>query len=130
MATPTDITNAELIILKVLWESSPLLSADIVSRVQRHEDWHEKTIKTLLNRLVKKQAVSFEKSGRAYQYFPAIKKAEYQQAISSRLIDKVFSGRISSLVSGFAQHRNLSNEDVASLKQIIAEWEQQERNDD
>ena len=130
MKQSADISNSELVILKALWTSSPLLSADIVADVQRSEDWHEKTIKTLLNRLVKKGAVDFQKSGRAYQYFPLIKQAEYQQRVSSSIIDKLFSGRVAGLVTGFAEQRKLSRDDVDSLKQIIAQWEQQQERDD
>lgn len=130
MKQSADISNSELVILKALWTSSPLLSADIVADVQRSEDWHEKTIKTLLNRLVKKGAVDFQKSGRAYQYFPLIKQAEYQQQVSSSIVDKLFSGRVAGLVTGFAEQRELSRDDVDSLKQIIAQWEQQQERDD
>ncbi|RUO66978.1 BlaI/MecI/CopY family transcriptional regulator [Idiomarina ramblicola] len=131
MNSNIDISNAELTILKVLWESSPRLSADIVIDVQKTHDWHEKTIKTLLSRLVKKGAVDFEKSGRAYCYSPRVNQQDYQKRVSSTLVDRLFSGRLSGLVSGFAQQRDLSRDDVESLKRIIAEWEeQQEQNND
>lgn len=125
MPKTIDITNAELAILHVLWASSPQLSADIVNKVQQNNDWHEKTIKTLLSRLVKKGAVDFNKSGRAYQYYPLVDQQNYQQHVSSTIVDRLFSGRVSGLVSGFAKQRDLSQEDVESLKKIIADWEQQ-----
>lgn len=126
MSQSSSITSAELVVLKVLWQHPGQLSADIVNAVQQSQDWHEKTIKTLINRLVKKQAVSFEKHGRAYVYSPIISEAQYQRDVSSSLINKVFSGKVSSLVSGFADQGKLDDEDVQSLKQIIEEWEQRE----
>lgn len=126
MSSNIDITNAELVILNVLWDSSPQLSAEIVATIQKDNDWHERTIKTLLSRLVKKGAVDFHKSGRAYHYFPLVDQQDYQTRVSSSIIDRLFSGRISGLVSGFAQQRDLSRDDVESLKRIIAEWEEQQ----
>ncbi|WP_369742794.1 BlaI/MecI/CopY family transcriptional regulator [Pseudidiomarina sp. PP-1MA] len=126
MTEPVEISNAELVILNVLWQQAPLLSADIVLRVQQQEDWHEKTIKTLLNRLVKKGALSFEKDGRAYRYSPILAQRDYQQRAGSKLINNLFAGSVAGLVAGFAQQGQLSDQDVAQLKAIIAEWEQQE----
>ena len=126
MTEPVEISNAELVILNVLWQQAPLLSADIVLRVQQQEDWHEKTIKTLLNRLVKKGALSFEKDGRAYRYSPILAQQDYQQRAGSKLINNLFAGSVAGLVAGFAQQGQLSDQDVAQLKAIIAEWEQQE----
>ncbi len=122
MASTIDISNAELIILNALWQSSPQLSADIVKGIQKDNDWHEKTIKTLLGRLVKKSAVDFDKAGRVYHYYPLVDQQDYQQRVSLSIVDRLFSGRISDLVSGFAQQRQLSHDDVESLKQIIADW--------
>ncbi|RTE86596.1 MULTISPECIES: BlaI/MecI/CopY family transcriptional regulator [Gammaproteobacteria] len=126
MTKANDISNAELTILKVLWKSSPIRSAEVVAQVQEVEAWHEKTVKTLLNRLVKKGAVSFEKEGRSYSYFPLIAEQDYQKQMSTSLVDRVFSGKISGLVSGFAEQRNLDAEDIESLKQLIDAWEEKQ----
>ena len=97
MASTIDISNAELIILNALWQSSPQLSADIVKGIQKDNDWHEKTIKTLLGRLVKKSAVDFDKAGREYHYYPLVDQQDYQQRVSLSIVDRLFSGRISDL---------------------------------
>lgn len=131
MSSTIDISNAELVVLDVLWNDAPLLSADIVSEVKKTNDWHDKTIKTLLSRLVKKGAIDYQQVGRAYRYFPLVQQADYQQRVSSSVVDRLFSGKVSGLVSGFAQQRDLSQEDVDSLKDIIAQWEKrQESNND
>ena len=57
-----DISNAEFDVLDALWEDSPATSADVIARLNKHKDWHEKTVKTLLGRLVKKGAYYDSKS--------------------------------------------------------------------
>lgn len=121
-----DISNGELVVLKVLWEESPMLSADVVKRVQQTEAWHEKTIKTLLNRLVNKEAIGYQKHGRAYLYHPLIDEADYQSYASTRLVDNIFAGRIAGLVAGFAEQRPLKDEDIESLRAIIASYDQKQ----
>ncbi|MGS0729597.1 BlaI/MecI/CopY family transcriptional regulator, partial [Shewanella sp. 0m-11] len=79
--------------------------------------------KTLLNRLVKKQAIGFDKQGRSYLYFPLIEQSEYQLKESESFIERLFSGRVAPLVAGFAKQNKLSAEDVAELQQLIDTWQ-------
>ena len=119
-----EISNAELAVMQVLWQRQPLSANDVVAALGDDKDWHEKTVKTLLNRLVSKGALGFDKDGRAYLYFPLIAEQDYQLEQSRSFVERIFSGRIAPLVAGFASQNKLSADDVAQLKQLIAEWEQ------
>lgn len=118
-----EISNAELSVLNILWQSSPQSAAEVISQLCQSHDWHEKTVKTLLNRLVKKQAIGFEKQGRSYLYSPLIDQNEYQLKETESFIERLFSGRIAPLVAGFAKQNKLSAEDVAELQQLIDTWQ-------
>lgn len=121
----TEISNAEFEVLDALWEQYPASASDIIERLNRKKSWHDKTVKTLLNRLVKKEAISFEKEQRRYLYSPLLERDTYTQKESSSLIERLFSGKISPLVAGFAKHNELKKEDIAQLKDIISKWEQE-----
>ena len=122
-----DISQAELEVMKVLWQQSPRTANEVVEVLADASEWHEKTVKTLLNRLVAKGAVSFEKDGRAYLYSPVVQQADYTQRESMSFIQRVFSGRLAPLVAGFAEQKQLKAEDVAELKLLIAQWEQEQK---
>ena len=123
-----DISSAELEVMKVLWQQAPRSANEVVEALAgAGSDWHEKTVKTLLNRLVAKNAIGFEKDGRAYLYFPIVAQADYQQKESRSFIDKVFGGRLAPLVAGFAGEKKLSPEDIAELKALVAQWEQEQK---
>lgn len=119
----SDISNAELEVLNVLWQQSPMSALEIILILQKDKDWHDKTIKTLLNRLVKKEAIGFEKQQRRYLYFPLIEQESYQQSASQSIIQRLFSGKVSPLVAGFAKQNRLQKDDIDSLKQLIKDWE-------
>lgn len=131
-----DISNAEFEVLDALWESHPASAKALVERLNDTKPWHEKTVKTLLNRLVKKEAVSFEKVQRSYLYSPLLQREDYTQTEGLSLIERLFSGRVSPLIAGFAKNKNLKKDDIEDLKQIIAIWEEdnqqtmQEQKDD
>ena len=120
----TEISNAEFEVLEALWQHYPASATDIIARLNQHKAWHDKTVKTLLNRLVKKQAVSFEKQQRHYIYSPLLEREAYTLKESKSLIERMFSGKVAPLVAGFAKQNDLKKEDIDALKSLISEWEE------
>ena len=124
-----EISNAELSVMQVLWQRQPLSANDVVAELGNDKDWHEKTVKTLLNRLVAKGALGFDKEGRAYLYYPLIAQQDYQLEQSRTFVERLFAGRVAPLVAGFASQKKLNADDVQQLKNLIAQWEQEQNND-
>jgi len=117
------ISPAELKVLDVLWENSPLSASQIVDALANIESWHSRTIKSLINRLLKKKAIGYKQDGNRYLYYPLLKKNEYLKSTSQSFIHRVFGGRISPLVAHFAKHEKISKEDIQELKAILEELE-------
>jgi predicted transcriptional regulator len=84
-------------------------------------DWAEPTIKTLLNRLLTKGAVSASRDGRRYLYAPVLQRQAWVAEQSEGFLDRVFAGRVAPLVAHFSQRGELSAQDIAELKQLIRE---------
>lgn len=118
-----DISNSEFEVLQALWRVHPADAQTVVDELNKEKDWHEKTVKTLLGRMVKKGAISFEKNGRSYIYSPVLEIEAYQVQESESLIERLFNGRIAPLVTGFAKNKNLSKQDIDELKHLIDKWE-------
>ena len=60
------ISEAEHQVMKVIWKNNPIMASEIINILTEKTDWKPKTIKTLINRLLKKEAIGYEKSGREY----------------------------------------------------------------
>lgn len=121
----TEISNAEFQVLEALWDHYPASATDIIERLNKDKEWHDKTVKTLLNRLVKKQAISFEKQQRHYIYSPLLERETYTLKESKNLIERMFSGKVAPLVAGFAKQNDLKKEDIDALKSLISDWEKE-----
>lgn len=115
------ISAAESLIMEALWRASPLSADDIAAAVAADQNWSDKTVKTLLNRLLTKKAIGAERDGRRYLYSPLVERSAYVQDESRGLIDRLFDGKLAPLVSHFAETNQLSAEDIAELKRLIAE---------
>lgn len=118
------ISTAESIVMEALWRRSPLAAEEIAAEVAGAQGWTEATVKTLINRLLKKKALAAAPDGRRYLYRPLIARADYVEAMSQGLLDRLFDGRLAPLVSHFSETRKLSAEDIAELKRLIEELDQ------
>jgi BlaI family transcriptional regulator, penicillinase repressor len=124
--TNAPISEAESRVMEVLWLQAPLSSEQIVAAIQKHSDWHEKTIRTLLNRLLGKGAVEATRDGRRYLYTPLLSRAQWQSQESRSLLDRVFGGRVAPLLAHFSQHEKLSAKDIAELRKLVDAIEKKE----
>lgn len=115
------ISGAESQVMEALWRRAPLAAEDIFAEVGEAQGWALPTAKTLLARLVEKGAASAEKDGRRFLYRPLVARADYVEAESQGLLDRLFDGRLAPLVSHFSERQKLTPQDIADLKRLIAE---------
>jgi BlaI family transcriptional regulator, penicillinase repressor len=117
------ISQAESVVMDVLWRSSPLCAEDVVAELSQAQGWEAATVRTLLGRLVKKKALATKKDGRRFLYRPKIKRDDFVTTESQNLIDRFFDGRLGPLVTHFSERRKLTAKDVADLKRLVKEFE-------
>ena len=115
------VTEAESIVMEALWTRHPLTADEVVAALAEQEQWQEPTIKTLLNRLLKKGAIRADKDGRRYLYSPVLRREEWVLGESQGLLERLFDGRVAPLVAHFSQHRKLTGKDVAELRKLLEE---------
>lgn len=119
-----NISKTEIFVMEAIWQGEPCSAEQVIERLNRSGEWHEKTTKTLLYRLLKKGAIEHQKKGRQYWYSACIQKEEFRKQQSNSFVGEVFNGKVSHLVAAFAQENSLSQSDVSELKAIIDQWEQ------
>ena len=119
-----NITSADSVIMEVLWRLGPKDAEEIVADLAATQAWSTTTVRTLLDRLIKKGAVAKDKSGGKRIVFAAlVERADYTHAESKSLIDRLYEGKLGPLLAQFSERERLSDEDLAQLKAIIARIE-------
>lgn len=122
MKSSVAISAAESVVMQVLWlRKTPMATEDVIAALSNQEKWQASTVKTLLNRLLKKGAVEAELDGRRYLYSPLIAREQWLSDESAGLLDRLFGGRVAPLVAHFSQTRKLTKKDIADLKKLIQE---------
>ena len=123
MKTLPQISDTEWQVMKILWASEPLTANEVIKKIEGLMSWKPKTVKTLLGRLVKKNAISFDKDGRTYVYYPLVSEDECVKAESHSFLEKVFSGALNVMFANFLEEKELSKEEIAELKRILEQKE-------
>ena len=113
------ISESEWEVMRVLWSESPLTANKIVEKLTATKHWKATTIRTLVNRLVEKSAVGYEKESREYHYYPLVAEAECIRAESNSFLRRVYSGALNPILSAFMENEELSPEDIEALKRIL-----------
>lgn len=115
------ISEAESAVMEVLWQRQPLGAEDVAAALADSRQWQDATIKTLLNRLLKKGAIRATKDGRRYLYAPVLQRQAWMLGESQGLLERLFDGRVAPLVAHFSEHRKLSRKDIAELRKLLEE---------
>lgn len=120
------ISEAESAVMEVLWKQAPQSADEVVAALAQRHDWQEPTIKTLLNRLLNKGALSAKREGRRYLYAPLLSREDWLTGESQSLLQRLFGGRVAPLVAHFSEQRQLSRKDIAELKRLIEELDDEQ----
>ena len=114
-----NISEAELDIMKILWQSDQAATAQDVLGQLQHKDWKYSTLATLFSRMVEKGSVTYEKRGRFFYYTPAITEEDYKASQAKSFLHKLYNGSVKNLVASLVEAQELSQQDLDELKQFI-----------
>lgn len=115
------ISESEWEIMKIVWKESPLTAEQIVQQLPKDTEWSDQTVRTFINRLMKKKALGYQKSGRSYQYYPLISEKECVRAESKSFLNRVFNGAAGLMMTNFLEETQLSDKEIERLQQILTE---------
>lgn len=113
------ISDSELEVMKVLWEAEDALPVTTIREtLADRKGWEATTVKTLVNRLVGKGAVSQEKR-KVFFYAPLISEKEYNAWATGNLIQRLYKGSVKDLVAALVSSDELSDADIAELRSMF-----------
>ncbi|PCR99314.1 transcriptional regulator [Lactococcus fujiensis JCM 16395] len=123
MEEECNISNAEMVVMRVIWSLGEARVDEIMNQIPEHLDWSLATVKTLLGRLVKKGMLATEKEGRKFVYQPLMKECTAVGLMGKSLLGKVCATKQSELIAGMIDFSELTDADVALLTESLAQKE-------
>ena len=114
------ISEAEYEVMKIVWKYAPINTNEITEKLVKSTAWSPQTIHTLINRLVKKKVLTYEKQGRIFVYMPLVKENEYIVRESRSFLERFFDGDITAMVSKYMNNNELSKTDIENLRFLLS----------
>jgi BlaI family penicillinase repressor len=122
MSNTTQISDSEWLVMKAIWSNGSCTANEIVKELEDKTHWQPKTIKTLINRLVKKNAIGYEidkQDKKTYHYYPLIQEQGCIREESKTFLNRVFNGSLNAMLANFLNEAELSDEEIDELKRIL-----------
>ena len=113
------ISDAEWQVMNVLWGRSPLSASEVVEALAGGRRWSPRTVKTLLNRLVGKGALSFRTEGKRYLYSPAVARTDCVRKETRSFAQRVFGGQAAPMLVHLVRSAKLSDDQIEDLKRLL-----------
>ena len=121
MKTLPQISEAEYEVMKIVWKYAPVSTNEITEKLLQTTSWSPKTIQTLIKRLVKKGALTYEKQSRMFVYTPAVKEKEYVGQESNSFLKRYYDGDITAMVSAYIENDKLSKSELDTLRTLLSQ---------
>ncbi|TRZ41635.1 BlaI/MecI/CopY family transcriptional regulator [Robertkochia solimangrovi] len=122
------LNRTELEIMKYLWKLDKCYLKDIVEEFPEPKPAYT-TISTLINRMVKKGYIGFEKKGRDKEYFPVLKRNDYFKNHFKDIVSNFFNDSSSQFASFFTRNTDMTLEELEELESILKEKISRKKND-
>jgi BlaI family penicillinase repressor len=114
------ISEAEYQVMKIIWAAdAPISTNEVIEKLEQVTAWKPKTIGTLLSRLVKKEALKYEKNSRVFVYTPLIQESEILEMESDSFLNRFYDGALDSMIVTLLERDKLSEDDMNRLKHIL-----------
>ena len=118
------LTEAEWQVMECLWADAPRTGRAIIDTLHETTGWSRSTTLTLLRRLEDKGAVSAESEDGVKHYRPQVAREDAAVQETEHLLERVYQGSVSLMVSSLVKKQTLSQEEIEKLYAILREVEE------
>ena len=114
------ISDAEWLVMNVVWSGPPLTGGEIIAAVGSRSEWRPRTIRTLLDRLVDKGALKVLTGGKR-RFAAAVSREACVRSESRSFMERVFGGEPAPMLLHVIKDARLTREEIDELKKILTE---------
>ena len=120
MAKPNlELFDSEWAILQVVWEHEPCAAPTVREELVKDKGWAYTTVKTLMDRMVKKGLLNVEKIRNLHLYRSAVSPAQAKKSEIMRTLKRAFNESLTPMMQFLIENEEISEEEYAELERLI-----------
>jgi predicted transcriptional regulator len=117
------LTEAELRIMRILWERGESLVSDLVSAMPAHTPLAYTSVLTTVRILEQKGYVEHRQEGRAFLYSPCVAQNDASRSEIRHVLHRFFDNSRERLLLSLLGEGDITSEELQHLKEAIAQAE-------
>ncbi|MGN0514591.1 MAG: BlaI/MecI/CopY family transcriptional regulator [Lachnospiraceae bacterium] len=115
------LNNSEWCIMEKIWQYGSRTLMELYNELNAENGWRKSTVNTLLQRMLEKGILGYEEEKRAKRYYARIKKEDAAIRETTSLLDRVYNGSVSMMMSTLVKKNALSREEILKLQELLQE---------
>jgi len=120
---PQRPTDAELAILRVLWDRGPSTVREVWDQISPKQGTGYTTVLKTMQIMFEKGLLKRDASERSHVYKVSVSETRTQRQVIGHLLERVFSGSASKLVMQALAARKATPEELAEIRKLLDEME-------
>lgn len=113
------LSQAEWLLMKICWGQDKSTARQVYEEARKQRKWEYQTVKTMLDRLAGKGYLRKEKLGPLCLYQSKVPQSKTTAKAIENFVDTVLDNTFAPLFAHLAKGKKLSDEEIASLREII-----------
>lgn len=114
-----ELFESEWAILQKVWELEPCTAPTMQESLQSEKGWAYTTVKTMMDRMVKKGLLKTEKIRNLYLYSSAVTQSQARTSEITRTLKRAFDGTFTPMMQFLIENDQLSEGEYHRLEQLI-----------
>lgn len=119
MDEPSELTELQLAIMRVLWARGEATVADVHQALLEERGLAQTTVATLLSRLEKKGAVTHRTEGRQYVYRACVSEGTVKRSMLGELRERLFGGDTAAMVSHLLGTAEVEPDELDRIRALV-----------
>jgi BlaI family penicillinase repressor len=115
-----ELTPAEWEIISSVWENEPCAAPSIQEALEKKKGWSYSTVKTLMDRMVKKGLLKTKRIRNLILYRSAITRPQAQRGEIMRTVKRAFDGALTPMMQFLIENNKLSKKELDELEKLIS----------
>jgi len=114
-----ELTEAEWIVMKVVWENEPCTAGTVREALAKSKDWAYSTVKTTMDRMTNKGFLKIRKIRNLQLFSSAISEVDAKRGEFRKMLQRAFDGALTPMMQFLIEHEGLSKAESAQLRKLV-----------
>ena len=114
-----ELTEAEWVIIKVVWENEPCAAGTVQESLANSKDWAYSTVKTTMDRMANKGFLQIKKIRNLQLFSSRISELDAKRGEFRKMLKRAFDGALTPMMQFLIEEEGLSKAEAKELRKLV-----------